>query len=73
ALEGVGFASGVWTASYFGWEPAFGLLRSASSHPARRNALMLSVHLVWGSSLGLVAQGLSRALKPIAGGELRDR
>src|SRR3546814_12966070 len=31
-----------WIASYFGWIPAFGVLRSAETHPWRRNKLMRS-------------------------------
>lgn len=71
--SGSGYALGVWALSYLGWVPALGLLRPATSHPRRRNALMLAVHVVWGSALGLVADGLSRSLPTIAGGPLRDR
>ena len=31
-----------------GWIPALNLLEPATEHPARRNALMIAVHLVWG-------------------------
>lgn len=41
----------VWTLSYFGLLPALRILRPASEHPARRNALMLGAHLVWGVCL----------------------
>ncbi|MBV8685632.1 MAG: hypothetical protein JOZ90_07835 [Alphaproteobacteria bacterium] len=40
----------VWLASYMGWIPAVGTLAPATRHPARRNALMIAVHLVWGWS-----------------------
>src|SRR3546814_20154406 len=33
-----------WVASYFGWIPAFGVLRSAATHPWRRNTHKLSPH-----------------------------
>src|SRR3546814_17830818 len=38
-----------WVASYFGWIPAFGVLRSAETHPWRRTKLMIRDHLVWGA------------------------
>jgi hypothetical protein len=63
----------VWLASYFGWAPATGILRPASSHPARRNALMVLVHLVWGSVAALTAREvLAARATSFAGGELRD-
>ena len=72
-LSGVAYALAVWTVSYLGWVPGLGLLRPATRHPRRRNALMLAVHLVWGATLGAAAGSLSRALAPVAGGPLRDR
>lgn len=39
----------VWSLSYFGLLPALHILRPASQHPARRNALMLGAHFVWGA------------------------
>lgn len=41
----------VWSLSYFGLLPALRILRSASEHPARRNALMLGAHFIWGACL----------------------
>ena len=41
---------GIWLASYMGWIPAFGLLRPATDHPARRNLAMLGAHVAWGWS-----------------------
>lgn len=41
----------VWSLSYFGVLPALRILRPASEHPARRNALMLVAHFVWGACL----------------------
>ena len=38
----------VWLASYMGWIPAVGILEPATKHPARRNALMIAAHGVWG-------------------------
>lgn len=48
---GVLYGLGVWSASYLGWIPGTGILRPATSHPIRRNALMLFVHVVWGVGL----------------------
>lgn len=45
----------VWAGSYLGWLPAFGILPPATSHPWRRNVLMIAAHLVWGSTLGVLA------------------
>jgi len=52
---GVTFGLGLWTISYLGWLPAAGILRPATEHPPRRNVLMLTAHVVWGSVLGLLA------------------
>lgn len=46
ALAGVG----IWLLSYMGWIPAAGILKPATEHPPRRNALMIGVHLVWGGA-----------------------
>jgi hypothetical protein len=72
-IGGVGYALGVWAASYFGWVPATGRLRPAHTHPPRRNALMLAAHVVWGASLGLTSRALDRATPAIAEGPLKDR
>jgi hypothetical protein len=70
ALYGVG----VWCASYLGWIPSFGILKPATAHPARRNALMLAAHLVWGAA---TAWGLAELVRShrgaFAAGELKDR
>ena len=43
ALAGVA----VWLGSYMGWLPAAGILKPATDHPPRRNALIIGVRLVW--------------------------
>ncbi len=69
ALAGVG----VWTASYFGWVPVAGILKPASAHPPRRNALMIAVHLVWGATTAVTLQELFLARSTILNaGPLRD-
>lgn len=57
AANGVVFGLGVWAGSYLGLLPAIGLLDSATGHPARRNALMIAAHVVWGAALGVAAGG----------------
>ena len=55
-INGAVYGLGVWGASYLGWLPAAGILGSATKHPARRVALMVTAHLVWGATLGAIAQ-----------------
>jgi uncharacterized membrane protein YagU involved in acid resistance len=61
ALAGVA----VWLGSYMGWIPAAGILKPATEHPARRNALMVGVHLVWGAATALSIQELLAARETI--------
>ena len=58
-LAGVGFGLAVWAGSYLGWLPAAGLISPATEHPARRNALMVAAHAVWGAGVGLALERLS--------------
>jgi biotin transporter BioY len=58
-LAGVGFGLAVWAGSYLGWLPAAGVLSPATEHPARRNALMIAAHVVWGATTGLAVERLS--------------
>jgi hypothetical protein len=57
-LAGVGFGMAVWAGSYLGWLPAAGILSPATEHPARRNALMIAAHAVWGACVGVAVQRL---------------
>jgi uncharacterized membrane protein YagU involved in acid resistance len=59
---GVTYGLAVWAGSYLGWLPAAGVLRPATEHPARRNALMIAAHVVWGATTGLLVDRL-RTLK----------
>jgi uncharacterized membrane protein YagU involved in acid resistance len=71
----LGAASGIaiWLASYMGWIPALNLLKPATRHPARRNALMITVHLVWGAATAAALRELAEARETIfAGGPDRD-
>lgn len=53
-LNGIVYGLVVWAASYIGWLPAVGILRPATEHPLRRNAIMVGSHVVWGAALGLL-------------------
>jgi uncharacterized membrane protein YagU involved in acid resistance len=59
AVKGMGYGLLVWAGSYLGLLPALGLLSPATDHPARRNALMIAAHLVWGATLGLLTAWLT--------------
>jgi uncharacterized membrane protein YagU involved in acid resistance len=56
ATNGAVYGVGVWAASYLGWLPAFDILASAEKHPARRVALMIGAHIIWGAALGAAMQ-----------------
>ena len=58
AVKGMLFGLGVWTSFYLGLLPMAGILSPATEHPARRNALMIVAHLIWGAALGLMAERL---------------
>ena len=58
ALRATVFGLGVWACSYLGLLPALRILRPATEHPARRNALMIAAHVVWGVALGLLTERL---------------
>jgi hypothetical protein len=79
AATGAVFGVAVWMASYLGWIPAAGMLRSGTGHPARRNGLMLISHLVWGASLAVglreleLAEAKSFARSTSANPQLKDR
>ena len=60
-LGGAAFGLAVWGGSYLGLLPALGLLRPATEHPARRNALMIGAHIVWGVTLGLMLEQLDQS------------
>lgn len=53
SVKGSLYGLAVWSGSYLGWLPAFGILSPATEHPWRRNLLMIVAHVVWGSALGV--------------------
>ncbi|HEX7035039.1 MAG TPA: DUF6789 family protein [Pseudomonadales bacterium] len=72
-LNGIAYGIAVWAGSYFGWIPAFGILRPATTHPTERSVVMILGHVVWGAVTGVVADRLERAgASSLAGGEMRD-
>lgn len=59
AVNGIIYGLGIWTTSYLGWLPALNILRPATEHPARRNALMITAHIVWGATLGTLVRQIT--------------
>jgi uncharacterized membrane protein YagU involved in acid resistance len=59
-VKGALFGLGVWAASYLGWIPAAGILRTATREPAGRNAMMVASHLVWGAATAAISKRLLR-------------
>jgi uncharacterized membrane protein YagU involved in acid resistance len=75
ASTGLGALYGVlvWGASYLGWIPGARILKPATQHPGRRNALMIACHLVWGATMATTLRELQRANAQIfAGQAIRD-
>lgn len=58
--KGIGFGLAVWAGSYLGWLPAAEILPPATRQPARRNALMVASHVVWGATTGGLMYWLAR-------------
>ncbi len=57
-VKGALFGIGVWVTSYFGLLPLLGMSASGQKEPGRRNFMMLLAHMLWGTVLGVVAEGL---------------
>jgi uncharacterized membrane protein YagU involved in acid resistance len=62
-VRGMLFALGVWAVSYQGWLPKAEILPPASESPARRNIIMVTSHLLWGSLLSLLELRLTKGEK----------
>ena len=60
AARGMLFALIVWAASYLGWLPAANILPPATEQPARRNAVMILSHMVWGGLLASLAEEIAQ-------------
>lgn len=59
-VKGMGWGLIVWLVSYFGVLPALDILPPASEHPARRNALMIVAHVIWGAVAGVIVEQLQQ-------------
>ena len=59
-VKGILFGVAIWAVSYLGLLPLMGILASAGNEPFRRNLMMIAAHIVWGSSMGLLADVLER-------------
>lgn len=49
---GAAFGLSLWAASYLGWLPAMGIMKSARKSSAGFNATNIAAHLVWGGATG---------------------
>jgi uncharacterized membrane protein YagU involved in acid resistance len=65
-VSGALAGGGIWLASYMGWIPAFGVLKPATEHPMRRDAVMLAAHFVWGWSASEAMRELAAARATIS-------
>jgi hypothetical protein len=73
ALGGAMAGVAVWVGSYLGWVPAAAILKPATLHPKRRNALMLVAHLVWGAGTAWAMRELMATRDTmLAAGEDKD-
>lgn len=63
SLRSVIFGLLVWAVSYLGIIPALNLYNSPDREPARRHAMMISAHLIWGITTGQVYRQLAPVLK----------
>jgi len=72
-VPGVIYGPAVWAASYLALFPGADVLTAAGRHPARRNALMILAHVVWGETLRFGLKELHKAANGGFGcGLLRD-
>jgi hypothetical protein len=72
-LGGAAAGGAVWLGSYMGWIPAFAVLKPATEHPLRRDAVMLGAHFVWGWATAEAMRELADARATIfADGPDRD-
>ncbi len=55
----------IWLGSYMGWIPGAGILKPATEHPGRRNALMIAAHVVWGVTTARAMREIAEARETI--------
>ena len=58
-VKGTIFGLVVWAASYLVLLPMLGLSESGQREPVRRNLMMIAAHIVWGSTMGVLAKVLT--------------
>lgn len=64
ALPGIGYALGVWLASYQGWVPAAGIMPPVSrDHRFGRPTSMALAHVVYGGVLGMLTARRRRGVR----------
>lgn len=59
-VKGVSFGLLVWAGSYLVLLPLLGMAESGQKEPGRRNLMMIVAHIIWGSSMAIVADELVR-------------
>lgn len=69
-LEGAAYGAAIWVVSYAGWIPALGILPMPQRDRPGRPAAMFLAHLVFGGTLGLLAE---RRRGPFTGRGARPR
>ncbi|MBV9470921.1 MAG: DUF1440 domain-containing protein [Abitibacteriaceae bacterium] len=58
-IKGAAFGVLSWCVNYLVLLPSAQLLSPATKHPAKRNALMIVAHLVWGITTALIVERLA--------------
>lgn len=59
ALKGAVFGVLAWGVNYLAALPSAGIMTPATQHPAKRNALMIVAHLVWGITTALLVERMA--------------
>ena len=59
-VKGTLFGLLIWAVSYLGLLPLIGMSESGQREPVRRNLMMIAAHVVWGSTMGVVTDVLTR-------------
>jgi putative membrane protein len=67
--KGIAYGLGVWSLNYLGITPALGFRAAAPKMPARRNAMMIFAHVVWGACLAYATEKLIESGKEMLAGE----
>lgn len=65
-VGGICYGLFVWAGSYQGWLPMTKLHKPATKMSFKRNALMISAHVVWGLSMELIYNFIERRKTPRA-------